>query len=72
MTGVRRAAIALMALDQVTASKLLATMPKECATQVSAEIHLLPRLSRAEMQEVEKQFLGEVAAVLCAWTKTTG
>ena len=70
MTGTRRAAIALMSLDRVTATKLLSALPKECGAGVTAEMHQLGRVSREEMQAAEKQFLQEVGALLCGWTKS--
>lgn len=72
MTGTRRAAIALMSLDQITASKIMANLPRECAVGVSAEIGHLGKVPRTEMQEVERQFLKEVAALLCTWTHEAG
>ena len=71
MTGTRRAAIALMSLDRVTAAKLMSALPKECGADVTVEMHKLGHLSREEMQEVEKQFLREVGALLCGWTKSS-
>ncbi|MBI3273110.1 MAG: hypothetical protein HYZ53_29240 [Planctomycetes bacterium] len=69
MSGIRKVAIALMTLDQLSAPKLMAGLPRECAAAVSAEMHRLGKLSREEVQEVEGRFQREVAELLLGWTK---